>query len=123
MPWVHYKGSGFHRIIPGFMAQGGDFTHHNGNGGLSIFGSHFEDENFDLKHSKPYLLSMANSGPDSNKSQFFITFTETPWLNGKHVVFGEVIDGFDVVNALEKIGTGSGSPMQRAVIADCGILE
>ena len=105
------------------MAQGGDFTAGNGTGGESIYGNKFEDENFDLKHTKPYLLSMANAGPNTNGSQFFITFKETPWLNGRHVVFGEVIEGQDVVDALEKIGSGSGSTSKTAVIADCGVLE
>ena len=120
---LHFKGSKFHRVIPEFMAQGGDFTAGNGTGGESIYGSKFNDENFDLKHSKPYLLSMANSGPNTNGSQFFITFKDTPWLNGRHVVFGEVIEGQDVVNRLEKIGSGSGATSKTAVIADSGVLE
>ena len=120
---LHFKDSKFHRIIPGFMAQGGDFTAGNGTGGESIYGNKFNDENFDLKHTKPYLLSMANSGPNTNGSQFFITFKETPWLNGRHVVFGEVIEGQDVVDALEKIGSGSGATSKTAVISDCGVLE
>ena len=120
---LHFKGSKFHRIIPGFMAQGGDFTNGNGTGGESIFGAKFDDENFDLQHSKPYLLSMANSGKNTNGSQFFITFAATPWLNGKHVVFGEVIEGTQVIKDLEKIGSGSGATSKPAIIADCGILE
>ena len=119
---LHFKGSGFHRIIPGFMAQGGDFTNGNGTGGESIYGMKFQDENFNLKHSRPYLLSMANAGPNTNGSQFFITFKETPWLDGRHTVFGEVIEGADVVQALEGIGSGSGKTSKNAVIADCGIL-
>ncbi len=120
---LHFKGSKFHRIIPGFMAQGGDFTAGNGTGGESIYGNKFADENFTLQHTKPFLLSMANAGPNTNGSQFFITFKETPWLNGRHTVFGEVIEGQDVVEALEKIGSGSGKTSEDAVIADCGILD
>ena len=119
---LHFKGSGFHRIIPGFMAQGGDFTNGNGTGGESIYGNKFADENFTLKHTKPYLLSMANAGPNTNGSQFFITFAATPWLDGRHTVFGEVIEGEDVVSALEKIGSGSGKTSKTAVIADSGVL-
>ena len=118
-----YKGSKFHRVIPGFMAQGGDFTRGDGRGGESIYGEKFNDENFDLKHSKPYLLSMANSGPNSNGSQFFITFDETPWLDGKHVVFGEVLEGKDVVNKLENIGSRSGRTSKTATIRDSGIVK
>ena len=113
---LHYKGSKFHRIIPGFMAQGGDFTNGNGTGGESIYGTKFEDENFTLHHTKPMLLSMANAGPNTNGSQFFITFKETPWLNGRHTVFGEVLEGKDIVNALEKIGSGSGKTSKEAVM-------
>ena len=120
---LHFKGSKFHRIIPGFMAQGGDFTAGNGTGGESIYGNKFEDENFSLKHTKPMLLSMANAGPNTNGSQFFITFKETPWLDGRHVVFGEVLEGQDVITALEGIGSGSGKTSKTAVIADCGKLE
>ena len=119
---LHYKGSSFHRLIPQFMAQGGDFTMGDGRGGESIYGEKFADENFDLKHTKPYLLSMANAGPNTNGSQFFITFIETPWLDGRHVVFGEVLEGKDVVDALEKIGSSSGTPRKKAVIADSGKL-
>ena len=118
-----YKGSAYHRIIPGFMAQGGDFTAGNGTVGKSIYGNKFADENFELNHDKPYLLSMANAGPNTNGSQFFITFKETPWLNGRHTVFGEVIEGFDVVDALEKIGSGSGTTSKKAVIVDSGLLQ
>ena len=118
-----YDGLAFHRVIPGFMAQGGDFTNGNGTGGESIYGAKFADENFELKHTKPYLLSMANAGPNTNGSQFFITFKETPWLNGRHTVFGEVIEGSDIVDKLEKIGSGSGKTSKEALIADSGILE
>ena len=105
------------------MAQGGDFTSGDGRGGESIYGNKFADENFELNHDKPYLLSMANAGPNTNGSQFFITFKETPWLNGRHTVFGEVIEGFDVVDALEKIGSGSGTTSKKAVIVDSGLLQ
>ena len=120
---LHYKDSSFHRIIPGFMAQGGDFTSGDGRGGESIYGAKFADENFELNHDKPYLLSMANAGPNTNGSQFFITFKETPWLNGRHTVFGEVLEGFDVVDKLEKIGSGSGATSKKAKITDSGIIH
>ena len=119
---LHYKGSTFHRVITGFMAQGGDFTAGNGTGGESIYGEKFPDENFNIKHSKPHLLSMANAGPNTNGSQFFITFAATSWLDGRHTVFGEVLEGADVVAALEKISSGSGTPSAKAVIADSGEL-
>ncbi|KAK3686948.1 peptidyl-prolyl cis-trans isomerase cpr6 [Vermiconidia calcicola] len=120
---LHYKGSGFHRIIKGFMIQGGDFTAGNGTGGESIYGEKFEDENFELKHEKPFLLSMANAGPGTNGSQFFITTVPTPHLDGKHVVFGEVIAGKSVVRQLENTQVGANDkPEKECVIEDCGEL-
>jgi len=119
---MSYKGCPFHRIIPDFMCQGGDFTNQDGTGGRSIYGQTFEDESFEIVHSRPFLLSMANAGPDTNGSQFFITTDRTEWLDGAHVVFGEVLEGQEVVRKMEAQGSPSGSTSQSVVIADCGSL-
>lgn len=119
---LHFRSSVFHRIIPQFMIQGGDFTRGNGTGGESIYGERFADENFRHRHSEPYLLSMANAGPNTNGSQFFITTVPTPHLDGKHVVFGRVVDGVDVVRAMEATGSRDGRTSQRVTITNCGQL-
>jgi peptidylprolyl isomerase len=116
-----YVGSKFHRVIPNFMLQGGDFTNHNGTGGESIYGERFNDENFQVQHDVPGLLSMANAGPNTNGSQFFITTISTPWLDGHHVVFGKVESGMELVKEVEKIGSSSGRCSKTVTIVSAGV--
>ncbi|KAL9244880.1 hypothetical protein vseg_018597 [Gypsophila vaccaria] len=120
---LHYKGSIFHRIIPGFMCQGGDFTAGDGTGGESIYGEKFPDENFERMHDKPGVVSMANAGPNTNGSQFFICTDIAEWLDGMHCVFGQVLEGMDVVYAIEQIGDETGVTKEVVAIADCGQIQ
>ncbi|KRX07942.1 Cyclophilin-like peptidyl-prolyl cis-trans isomerase domain [Pseudocohnilembus persalinus] len=120
IPNLHYKGSKFHRIIPGFMAQGGDFVNQDGSGQECIYGLKFEDENFEIKHDKKYLVGMVNNGPNTNSCQFYITFDKCPWLDGKNVIFGEVVNSQQALKNLEKNGSQTGEPQNEIIIVDSG---
>ena len=119
---LHYQGATFHRVVKDFMVQSGDFSEGNGKGGESVYGGMFPDENFDLKHDAPFLLSMANKGPNTNGSQFFITTVKTPWLDGRHVVFGKIVEGMDVVYKVEAVGSQSGTSSSPVKIIKSGEL-
>ena len=120
---LHFKDCIFHRIIPGFMAQGGDFTNHNGTGGESIYGEKFADENFNHKHVGPGIMSMANAGPGTNGSQFFMCYNKFPHLDGKHVVFGQISKGYETLGAMERFGSQTGKTSKHVKIKDCGELK
>lgn len=117
---LHYKGCKFHRIIPHFIVHAGDFIANDGSQNESVYGPHFDDENFCVKHDQPGIVSMANSGRNTNGGQFFITLVKAPWLDGRHVAFGKVIEGMDIIELIQAAGTSSGEPKQNIVISDCG---